>query len=58
MLVRRWICFDIYLHNVLEYAKILVTGGKFMIFDIEGHSTGPLNDKAADKLRIWVSFFT
>ena len=36
---------------------MLVAGGKFMIFDIEGHSTGPLNDKAADKLRIWVSFF-
>lgn len=28
-----------YLHNqyILEYAQILLTGGKFMIFDIEGH---------------------
>ena len=24
--------------NILEYAQILLTGGKFMIFDIEGHS--------------------
>ena len=24
--------------NILEYAQILVTDGKFMIFDIEGHS--------------------
>ena len=24
--------------NILEYAQILATGGKFMIFYIEGHS--------------------
>ena len=32
--------FDIYLHNkhISEYAQILVTGGRFMIFFIEGHS--------------------
>ena len=31
--------FDIYLHNenILWYAQILLTGDKFMIFDIEGH---------------------
>ena len=31
--------FDGYLYdkNILEYVQILVTGGKFMIFDIEGH---------------------
>ena len=42
-MVRSWKLqyFDKYLHNknILEYAQILVTGGKFMIFDIEGHST-------------------
>ena len=26
-------------YNILEYAQILVTGGKFTIFDIEGHSS-------------------
>ena len=25
--------------NISEYAQILVTGGKIMIFDIEGHPT-------------------
>ena len=32
--------FDRYLHNkkILEYAQVLVTDGRFMIFDIEGHS--------------------
>ena len=25
--------------DILEYAQILVTDGKFMIFDIESHST-------------------
>ena len=25
--------------NILEYAQIMVTGGKFMILDIEGHPT-------------------
>ena len=31
--------FDIYLHNenILEYGQSLVTGSKFMIFDVEGH---------------------
>ena len=31
--------FDGYLHdkNILEYVQILVTGDKFMIFDIENH---------------------
>ena len=31
--------FDIYFHNknILEQAQILVTGDKFMIFDIEGY---------------------
>ena len=42
-LVRSWKLqyFDKYLHNkhILEYAQILVTGGKFMIFDIKGHPT-------------------
>ena len=23
--------------NIIDYSQILVTGGKFMIFDIEGH---------------------
>ena len=26
-----------FLKNTLEYAQILVTGGNFMILDIEGH---------------------
>ena len=31
---------DRYLHNkkILECAQVLVTDGRFMIFDIEGHS--------------------
>ena len=33
--------FDKYFHNknILEYAQILITDGKFMIFDIESHSS-------------------
>ena len=29
----------LYNKNILEYAQILVTGGKFMIFEIKGHPT-------------------
>ena len=31
---------------ILEYAQILVTDGRFMIFDIEGHSTKHITNKS------------
>ena len=38
--MRGFTIFFIYLYNkiILEYAQILVTSGRFMIFHIEGHS--------------------
>ena len=30
--------FYLYNENILEYAQVLVTSGRFMIFHIEGHS--------------------
>ena len=37
--VRSWIGSGLVNRNILEYAQILVTDSRFMIFDNEGHST-------------------